>query len=72
MTISSGMSQSHRDEKLIEIVQYSQHVYLQICCRISLNITINMVVALQPKFHSKQVIDKFVDGANIIRQQNKH
>jgi hypothetical protein len=30
-----------------------------------------MVVALQPKFHSKQVIDDFVE-ANLIRQQNKH
>ena len=29
-------------------------------------------VALQPKFHLKQVIDEFVDEANQIRQQNKH
>ena len=72
MTILSGMSQSHRDDELIEIIQYSQHVYLQICCRISLNIAINMVVALQPEFHSKQVIDEFVDEANLIRQQNRH
>jgi len=35
------------------------------------NIAINMVVALQPKFHSKQVMDEFVDEANLIRQQNK-
>ena len=41
---------------------------LKICCRISLNIAINMVVALQPKFHSQQVIDEFVDEANLIRQ----
>ena len=40
---------------------YSQHVYLKICCRISLNIEVNMVVVLQPKFHPKQVIDKFVN-----------
>jgi len=50
---------------------YSQHVYLKICCSISLNIAINMV-ALQPKFRSKQVIDEFVDEANLIRQQNRH
>ena len=38
--------------------------------QISLNISISMVVAFQPKFHSKQVIDEFVDEANLIRQQN--
>ena len=37
---------------------------LKICCRIVLNIAINMVVALQPEFHSKQMIDEFVDEAN--------
>ena len=37
---------------------------LKICCRIVLNIALNMVVALQPEFHSKQVIDEFVDEAN--------
>ena len=37
---------------------------LKICCRIVLNIAINMVVDLQPEFHSKQVIDEFVDEAN--------
>jgi hypothetical protein len=40
MKILSGTSQSHRDDELIDIVQYSQHVYLKICCRISLNIAI--------------------------------
>jgi hypothetical protein len=44
---------------------------LKICCGISLNIAINMVT-LQPKFHSKQVIDGFVDEVNLIRQQNRH
>ena len=29
-----------------------------------------MVVALQPKFHSKQVIEKFVYEAYLIKQQN--
>ena len=41
------------------------HVYLKIYCSIFLNIAINMVVALQPKFYSKQVIDEFVDEANL-------
>jgi len=34
------MSQSYRDDELINIAQYSQHVYLKICCRISLNMAI--------------------------------
>ena len=38
---------------------------LNICCRISLNIAINMVVALRPKFHLQ---DEFVDEANLIGQ----
>ena len=49
-----------------------RNIYLKICCSISLNIAINMVVALQPTFCSKQVIDEFVDEANLIRQQNRH
>jgi hypothetical protein len=38
----------------------------------SLNVAINIVVALQTKFHSKQVIEEFVDEAYLIRWQNRH
>ena len=42
------------------------------CSMISLNTAIDMVVTSQPEFHSKQVIDEFVDEAYLIKQQNRH
>lgn len=57
-------------------IQYSDSKDVFIKCTYVKNLlqdlAINMVVALQPEFHSKQVIDEFVDEANLIRQQNRH